>query len=46
MNATAQLDVMAVLASLQEQVERLAVAVEAHQRTLDELTGPRPLRDS
>lgn len=46
MPPTGQVDVMAVLASLQEQVERLAVAVQAHQRTLDALTEPRPPRDS
>lgn len=41
MSSTAQIDVMAVLASLQEQVERLAATVEAHQRTLDALAEPR-----
>lgn len=46
MTPTAQLDVMAVLASLQEQVEDLTIAVQKHQRTLDTLTASRPPQDS
>jgi hypothetical protein len=46
MNPTAQVDVMAVLASLQEQVERLTATVQAQQRTLDALAESRPPRDS
>jgi hypothetical protein len=38
-------DVMAVLASLQEQVEHLTATVEAHQRILDALTSDRPPED-
>ena len=39
---TAPVDVLAVLASLQEQIEQLTSAVEAQQRTLDSLTAHRP----
>ncbi len=46
MTPTAQVDVMAVLASLQEQVEHLTIAVQKHQRTLDALAASRPPRDS
>lgn len=38
------IDVLAVLASLQEQIEQLTATVEAQQRTLDSLVarmGPR-----
>lgn len=46
MTLTPQVDVMAVLASLQEQVDRLTATVHAHQRALDALTEPGPPRDS
>lgn len=41
MDKTPQVDVMAVLAALQEQVEQLTATVEAHQRILDALTADR-----
>lgn len=46
MTTTPQFDVMAVLASLQDQVERLTATVAAHQRALDALRDPQPPRDS
>ena len=46
MPSTPQIDVMAVLASLQEQVEHLTATVQAHQRQLDGLTQAEPPRDS
>lgn len=46
MAPTAQVDVMAVLASLQEQVEHLSITVQKHQRALDALAASRPPQDS
>lgn len=46
MTPTAQLDVMAVLASLQEQVENLTITVQNHQHTLDALAASRPPQNS
>jgi hypothetical protein len=43
---TPQIDVMAVLASLQEEVERLAATVQAQQRQLDALTEAQRPRSS
>lgn len=40
----AEVDVLATLVALQEQIEQLTAAVAAHQRTLDTLTRARHMR--
>ena len=38
----APIDVVAILAAMQDQIDDLTATVEAHQRRLDELSAARP----